>query len=354
MCSVATGRKVTTETSHIVDVTPVISKIEKFQKGEYAVYKFCLDNLNIEAEFYPKGITKSKPNWCAFFITIPNVKETDKRKLKCSIGFVYELFDESFNPVNIWRNGRGYSSFTHIDNVKKDPFIPITLKLYHNPLFIATSKKSFQTQLHSMYKLSQLNGDITLSIVVNNSDDNDGLTIYTPPNKKRKLMDNKYDINTNNDVSTGMDENVQTMKVSSIILQSGSKVFHQMLANNMMEKKEKKITVFAESMQDVDDMIYFMVTNILRKNANALSLIRLAHYYEIERLVMACLNRMIETLSVSTFCTVVSTFDRYSIEHGYNTLVEFGKKNVKEIRAHPSFGDLSHAFKCIVLGSAKD
>ena len=389
------GDNETIESSHLVDVTSVLENISDYDEGDYAVYKFGLNNLNIEAEFYPKGIKKSKPNYCSFFITIPNVKETDKRKLKCTIGCVYQLFDESFNPVNIWKNGRGYSSFTTLDSLQQDPIIPITLKLYNNPIFIATTKKSFQSQLHEMYKISKDDGDITLSIITDDNNNNnhnnnnnnnnnkrqyDGGEIHSPPRKKRKLLlsidDDSKDIendddnnnnnnnndtendnindNDNNNIDDDNNDNIQRMKVNSLVLQSGSKVFRQMLDNEMKEKQEKKITIYAKSYEDVDNMIYFLVTNILRKDANPCNIIRLAHFYEIDRLVMACLNRMIKSLNVDNFIKIVSIFDRYGIEHGYNTLVQFGKKNTKQIRSHPDFSDLSHSFKCIVLGCAKD
>ena len=90
------------ETEFSLDVEQILLARETYKKGDYVVYKLMLDNLQIHAEFYPQGMPKSKPNYCAFFITIPNVKIEDKRKLSCRIGSVYELFDESFNPVNIW------------------------------------------------------------------------------------------------------------------------------------------------------------------------------------------------------------------------------------------------------------
>lgn len=367
------GTQLAIETEHIVDVASVLMARENYKKGDYVVYKARLDDLEINAEFYPQGMQKSKPNYCAFFITIPNVKEDDKRKLSCRIGSVYELFDESFNPVNIWKSGRGYSSFATIDHLEKDPRIPVTLKLYTDPLFIATTKKSFQSQLHKMYQLSLKNGDILLSVItdgaaignalnphsdsVNARDLNghsEGLGLGEPPKKKRKT-DNAF---SDNPCSGAAGDDVplitQTMRVSSLILQSGSKVFDQMLTTEMVEKSSKTITVFANSVQDVDDMVYFLATDILRKTADALSVIRLAHFYEIDRLTMACLNRMIDTLSIDTFVRVVNTFDRYSIEHGYNTLVQYGKTHCNEIKNREDYDELTHCFKCIVLGAAKD
>ena len=144
------------------------------------------------------------------------------------------------------------------------------------------------------------------------------------------------------------------MRASSLILQSGSKVFESMLTTEMIEKSSQKIRVYADSVQDVDDMVYFLATDILRKSANALSVIRLAHFYEIDRLIMACLNRMLDSLTVDSFVEVVNTFDRYSIEHGYGTLVAFGQTHCKEIKVREDYNDLTHCFKCIVLGAAKD
>merc|ERR1712014_562499 len=80
-------------------------------------------------------------------------------------------------------------------------------------------------------------------------------------------------------VEVGLDENKDGLDedgniiVSSIILRSASSVFDRMLTANMMEKKEKTIVVHAESVQDVEDLYYFMCTNTLRPKADPLSLI---------------------------------------------------------------------------------
>jgi len=374
----ADGTQLAIETEHIVDVSSVLQLRDNYKKGDYVVYKTKLDDLEINAEFYPQGMQKSKPNYCAFFITIPNVNDQDRRKLSCRIGSVYELFDESFNPVNIWKSGRGYSSFATIDHLEHDPQIPVKLKLYLNANYIATTKKSFQSQLHKMYLLSQKNGDVLLSVIANGTHRNRNMNTEgqlnpdtdsafgEPPTKKRKLNEpnhpNHHPNRDANDTEEGAEHQTSTspqnmthgLRVSSLILQSGSKVFEQMFSTEMMEKSSGTITVYANSVQDVDDMIYFMATDILRKCADAHGVLKLAHFYQIDRLIMACLNRMIECLTVDTFVSVVTTFDRYSIEHGYGNLVKFGRTHCDEIRNREDYSKLTHCFKCVVLGAARD
>eukprot|EP01083_Nonionella_stella_P033597 91941_1 len=340
--------KLMTETSHIINVSPFISQLDTYDFGEYIVSKVTLDNLQIDIEFYPKGTHKSQADWCSLFAIITNGKGNDTRKLKCRIGldnsdgFLKEMLDIVHSS---WRRGIGHNSLIDITTLKQNPRLIITLTLYHDPSFILTTEDRFENQLLEMYKLSRDNGDITLSITTKDNHQHSDDTLYVPPSKKQKI---EHDTKTN-DTS-----NTHTMKCSSIILQSGSRVFNRMLKNHMLENKEKKITIFAQSVQDVDDMIYFMATNTLRQTANVMNIIDLAHFYGMERLEMACLNRMLKQLSVATFVDVVTIFDRFGIKHGYNTLVKFGKKNLNQIRGASNFSDLSHSFKCIVFGLAKD
>merc|ERR1712062_926687 len=88
-----------------------------------------------------------------------------------------------------------------------------------------------------------------------------------PPNKKRKLNENTAD-------NQGIDSDL-TLKVSSLILKAASPVFDQMLSSEMKESEERKIVVHAKSMKDVRDLVYFMCTGELRKNANPLQLLPL-------------------------------------------------------------------------------
>merc|ERR1712154_681903 len=101
-----------------------------------------------------------------------------------------------------------------------------------------------------------------------------------PPNKKRRLNGNKSNNHNNkdegkNEENDDEDDDIEILsgneiKASSILLQSASPVFNNILSNDMREKQEKTIKVHAKTVKDVDDMIYFMATNQLRQDSNAM------------------------------------------------------------------------------------
>merc|ERR1719203_893174 len=78
------------------------------------------------------------------------------------------------------------------------------------------------------------------------------------------------------------------IKVSGVILRSASPVFDQMMQSEMMETQLRRITVHAHSAKDVDDLIFFICTDVLRENANAVNVMQLAHFYQMKRLLVAC------------------------------------------------------------------
>ena len=114
-----------------------------------------------------------------------------------------------------------------------------------------------------------------------------------------------------------MDAEPKKIRMSSCVLRASSKVFEQMLTIDMKEKAEKRIEIRARSVKDVEDMMYFLCTDRLRADANALGVIRLAHCYEARRLFLRCVNRIIDTVSIDTFVETVEVFNKYEIAHGF-------------------------------------
>eukprot|EP01084_Bolivina_argentea_P024465 45575_1 len=113
----------------------------------------------------------------------------------------------------------------------------------------------------------------------------------------------------------------------------------------MREKQEKRIAIHANSVQDVDDLLYFMCTNQLRYNCDPLHLVQLAHYYEMDRLFSECIRKLRETVSINNFVEIVKIFDKYEVTNGYESLIEFGKNNLTKLQKMNSFQQLSHCFR---------
>merc|ERR1712129_475690 len=132
-----------------------------------------------------------------------------------------------------------------------------------------------------MYELGRETGDTTLVVTPIRDEDID--VFEAPPKKKRKL----------------------NVKVSGITLRSSSPVFEQMLTVNMQEQQQKRVVIHARSANDVEDMVYFMCTDKLKEDANVLSLVRLAHCYQVDGLFWKCVEKMVEKVSVDTFAETV-------------------------------------------------
>eukprot|EP00485_Elphidium_margaritaceum_P017415 CAMPEP_0202728492 /NCGR_PEP_ID=MMETSP1385-20130828/185652_1 /ASSEMBLY_ACC=CAM_ASM_000861 /TAXON_ID=933848 /ORGANISM="Elphidium margaritaceum" /LENGTH=568 /DNA_ID=CAMNT_0049394741 /DNA_START=19 /DNA_END=1725 /DNA_ORIENTATION=- len=144
---------------------------------------------------------------------------------------------------------------------------------------------------------------------------------------------------------------VDKVRACSIVLKASSPVFKRMLESNMQESQAKEITVRADSVDAVHDMLYFMWTNEfpVHERNNMLSLIKLAHYYECERLKIACINQIIQELSVDNFVDVVNTLNQYSIEEGMSAILTFANKNRETIIADARCNELPFMFKMGVL-----
>jgi len=111
----------------------------------------------------------------------------------------------------------------------------------------------------------------------------------------------------------GLDTEPYMIRTSSCVLRASSKVFDQMLTIDMKEKAEKRIEIQANSIKDVEDMLYFFCTDRLRTYADAVAIIRLAHCYDARRLFRRCIQRIIKTVTFHNFTAAVDVFKRYGI-----------------------------------------
>ena len=172
-------------------------------------------------------------------------------------------------------------------------------------------------QHESLYEFSKLHGDVSLIIKQKEG------SLYTPALKKRKLNNaqnknkNKSNSNSNSladdDLKNDGLDNKHVLKFSANVLCAASKVFERMLTVEMKEKKDKVIEIEAQNEEDVDDMLYFMCTDRLRSDSNALAVIELAHYYQMDRLFSRCVRRLFDTVSVASFVATICIFDKYEI-----------------------------------------
>merc|ERR1712087_770171 len=115
------------------------------------------------------------------------------------------------------------------------------------------------------------------------------------------------------DGSSSNHKDSKDIVTSSILLRSASKVFDRMLSTRIVswrERKDKEIRICAKSAEDVKNMLYFMSCNRLPRDANALNVIQLAHYYEMDRLFWECVELMVDQVSIENFVDTVTMFNK--------------------------------------------
>eukprot|EP01083_Nonionella_stella_P005616 16249_1 len=317
-----------------------------------------VDQLQFILCFYPARIQNAvvghdadritaKPGYYSLYFR--TTKLDDHRKIQFTVRHVNRTWITT-HPVCEFKH-RGWLNFIRSKELKKAPIISVNIKLYHNPSFVEYKPKmTFVEQLEAMHKISQAKGDITLMVQLQSDEENDAYDLYVPATKKRKTDHNTDNRNNKNqNVNCGIDDNSHEIKISSCILRAASNVFDKILSNGMQERKENKIVVHAKTVKDVHDLTWFMSTNALKQDCNPIHLIALAHFYEMDRLFYQCVNKMIKTLSVKNFVQTIQTFDKYEISKGYQSLVDFAKSNIAELKQRNDFLLLSHSFRCGVL-----
>jgi len=212
----------------------------------------------------------------------------------------------------------------------------ISIKTITTPIKLETPTKHWQQRL-KMYENSKKYGDITLRIIGVQEQKEE-------PSRKRRKIDKKHSI------GIGESEDV-TIKTSSIALRSASAVFESMMSSNMKEKEEGIIEIHAANVKDVDDMLYYIMVQDLRQDVDPLSLIKLAHLYQLTTLFNACSARMAQTLRYDNFIETAKTFERYEIKDGYDHLIQFGRDHIHEIKQWDGFKDLPFSLKYGLLDS---
>eukprot|EP01084_Bolivina_argentea_P134998 237959_1 len=386
----------TIEVHRTLHLSSIVDKLGDIAEDEQIITKeFNVDNLSACIVFVPKiSEEKGKPavaddEYCTVYLQLDSVSADDSRIIKFSVACGDDERSRS-DSIQVYEvSNTGWSRLCTHTELKKYQKIYVSIcmypKSYHEP------KTAFEDQLQKMYDISTESGDTKLIVKIENENE-----LYSPPRKKRKLnisfqcevcdqpfgtqrglkshqskkMDdthkdfrnkkNNTNINIkNNDkkeeksLDDDIDQDEEHVLACSSILRSASVVFDRMLQTNMKEKQENKIVVNAKNISDVEDLVHFMCTNKLSLYANALNLVHMAHYYEMDRLFWQCAKRLVDNISMKNYVETVKIFDKYEIQNGYQTVIDFGKKNLKELQKRDDFLQLSHLFRCIVLNVGK-
>eukprot|EP00485_Elphidium_margaritaceum_P001687 CAMPEP_0202692112 /NCGR_PEP_ID=MMETSP1385-20130828/6580_1 /ASSEMBLY_ACC=CAM_ASM_000861 /TAXON_ID=933848 /ORGANISM="Elphidium margaritaceum" /LENGTH=356 /DNA_ID=CAMNT_0049347589 /DNA_START=82 /DNA_END=1152 /DNA_ORIENTATION=+ len=346
-------------TLNLSGVWPVI---DSFSKGDAVESKpISFGDTTASLAFYPKGSAKNddpESNTSLFLCLL----EADKSSN--DLAHEERIVDVDFHCgskhwkfrkcVKDFEKGWGYSDFLCSAFLQANPVITVSVTMYCNPsIIIEPENAGFLKQSKAMCELSKQEGDVTLVAVKEEDlDQNADQQICAPPQKRRKISNQANQEGkavAKNEGNTDAEDQENEVRVSSILLKAASPVFERMLESTMKESQEKRICVCAQSVDDVRDMIYYLWTNELRPKTDVFSVIKLAHYFELERLKFACINRIIATLSVDNIVDAILTFNRYSIEQGMDTLTEFAVKNKEQIIKHDRCNELPFIFKTCVL-----
>eukprot|EP01083_Nonionella_stella_P141476 436000_1 len=307
---------------------------------------FVMDDLSLRIRFRSKEQTERFIPIFVFLQAKDALLPSDRRK-------VHVTMECGHRTHTFWKYAHQFtvpvtcswgwpSAYTH-SYLTQHPLVHFDIKITRDDGdAIPPTMQTFAQQHEKMHELSQINGDITLIVkLVEGEEDSD--VLYSPPRQRRRLNNAEDD----DQIVQGLDDN--EIKISSVILRSASKVFDRMLDSEMMEGQDKRIEIKARSVDDVKDLTYFMSTNILRNTSNPLNLIVLAHYYEMQRLFRQCARRLVASISVANFVETIHVFDKYQIDEGYETLVQFARRNVVELKKTDGFDKLHHYFRFIVL-----
>lgn len=298
----------------------------EFQIGE------CTGYLSI----YPRGREGDTEKTCRVFLALRIGDDVLDHSVRFSINDGHS-WRTKIRSVSFFR-GMDVGFCIHWKQIKKNPVIPFRVVFEKEMMISRTRQRNiimFESRLEQIHKLSMESGDITLVL-------NQETSLGPPPTKKRKRNSRSSSFTTN-----------QEIKIVGAILRSASPVFDGMLQSKMKEQKEKRIEIPAKSIKDIEDLAYFINTNKLSTKANPRALAPLAHLYQMTELFWQCINMAVNQLDVDNFVQTVQLFNKYEIEERFQTVIQFGKDNVKKLKARSDFQELSHSFKFMLAAAEK-
>lgn len=203
--------------------------------------------------------------------------------------------------------------------------------------------------MEKTYRIGLESGDISLVVHIVDEEEK------RPPQKRRKLNDGTSDESVSG-LSQDSNSNKSSrpvVKVSSAILRAASPVFDQMLTTDMKEKESNEIIINAQSVKDVDNLVYFMCTNKLRDDADPRHLFPFGHMYQMDRLMEYSAKKIVETVTVASYVQTVHLLEKYGLESELQSLAKFGKSHVAELEKQDDFDTLSSSHRVFALGVVK-
>ena len=196
------------------------------------------------------------------------------------------------------------------------PFV-VTVTVYGIKPECSPSTMLRRQQMLRMYKYSTQDGNMLLTAANRNS---------TNSNSTMELED--------------LAESKEAgIRIDRTVLKSASPVFEGMLNSPFKECKEGQICIDTDSLQVIDDMVFFIVTGELREKADCLELLRISHLYLLKQMNYALMAELVRTLTMRSLVPTISAFDRYTFNDNrsqmlYADLIRTYRKNQKEWQPH--------------------
>lgn len=282
--------------------------------------------------FYPNGDDKSADGYTAGYITISDESNlsfvNDRRFASLVFKCGDNVSDLVAKPIRTFINGWGSSNLFPKQHVQKYGEITVCIRLDDGHDCQNLLESAYKESTRTLYDLVQKSGDIELIPIVNGKsssgkDENDSigsdeicgmdraesvLSIKSIDDDDEKEMDSMDSL-----LETRNCSEPRKYRMSSILLSNASTVFQRMLANDMKESTEKRIRIPCANPMTIEDLSYFIVTGRLSADADAFDLVKVAHLYQMDSLIWACLERLIHGITADNFVRVVTVFEEYNM-----------------------------------------
>ena len=331
-----------------VDLSSYVKTINKDHQAEIAKERIAnFDDFEMEISMSHKHSTR-KAIYLALFFKLPMVSSDDRRQLDVTVRYGDNQLQSFTKKACDFIGGYGWSEFMDLKTLRANPVLHFEIRITHDVSFERPpihKLPSLLDQHRKQYFLCIKSGDIKLRVVTPLEDDN----VHSPPKKRRKL-----NRKCKKACSIDDDDEKNVVKVSSCILRAASPVFEQMMESEMRESQEKEIEIRLKHVADVYHLVYFMCTDELRATADPLTLISVAHMYQMDRMFWQCAEKMSKTVTIWNFVETVNTLNKYDIAQGIPLVVAFGKNNIEKLKKRSDFCNLSCAFRWMILGVSAD
>lgn len=285
--------------------------------------------------FYANGDEKASDGYVSGYITIKDISDHNFANDHRHVSLIFQcgdaVCDLNAKPIRTFIKGWGSNDLFLQTQAKKYGEITVCVRIDdgHDCQHLLDAAHKQRTQ--TLYELVRKMGDIELVPIhivtepsMSGKDETDSKDGDDHDNELNG-DDHGGDYRENGDdglCSIDEDERgiesidhrkIVPVRMSSILLSNASPVFKRMLANDMKEAKEKQIRIPCSKTLTIDDLAFFIVTGQLSVDADAFDLVKVAHLYQMESLIWACLERLIHEITPETFVKVVTVFEEFNI-----------------------------------------